>query len=122
MEDVVLVQKVGKPFTYSWLLILIALAIWMEPTHYQGMEVEMVNICRGTRYKNLWALEDKQQQINNNVSFYLYLDALWGEAVKVPRLIDVATKKYRKIIGLVMGPRAIHIQAQQDPEKKRFTT
>ena len=61
MEDAVLAQDVGKPFTYSWLLILIALGIWMEPTHYQGMEVDVVNICRGAIYKNLWVLEDKQR-------------------------------------------------------------
>ena len=34
MEDVVLIQEVGKTFTYSWLLILIALVGWMEPTSY----------------------------------------------------------------------------------------
>ena len=46
MEDVVLEREVGNSFTYSWLLILIALVGWMERTHYQGMEVDTVNISR----------------------------------------------------------------------------
>ena len=60
MEDVVLAQEVGNSFTYSSLLVLIALVGWMDLTHYQGVEVDMVNICRGARYKNLWVSEHKQ--------------------------------------------------------------
>ena len=46
IEDVVLAREVGKSFTYSCILILITLVGWMEATHYQGMEVDTVNISR----------------------------------------------------------------------------
>ena len=69
MEYVILAQKVGNSFTYSWLLILITLVGLMESTHYQGMEVDAVNVSRGAIYKKLWALEDKQQNINKMCSF-----------------------------------------------------
>ena len=52
-KDVVAVQYGERPFTYSWLLILIMLVAWMESIDYQGMEVEVVKVCKGTRYKNL---------------------------------------------------------------------
>ena len=54
MEDAMLVQEGKRPFTYSWLLILIALMGWIEPTYYQGMDVEVTQTCRGERYQNLW--------------------------------------------------------------------
>ena len=41
MKDVILVQEGKRPFTYSWLLILIALVEWMELEQYQGMDVEV---------------------------------------------------------------------------------
>ena len=84
MEDTILAQEVGKPFTYSRLLILIALVGLMEPKYYQGMEVDIVNICKGDRYKNLWALNNKERQNDNNIQFYLYLDALWDMREKIP--------------------------------------
>ena len=87
----------------------------MEPMHYQGMEVATINICRGERYKNLWELNQKERQTTNNIQFYLYLDALQEEVVKVLRLTDQAIKKYQRIAWLAMGPHAIHIKAQQDP-------
>ena len=74
MKEAVLAKKVGNPFTYSWILILIALVGWMEPTHYQGMETKVVNVCRGVQYKNLWALNKKERKINNIIQFYIYLD------------------------------------------------
>ena len=46
-EDVVLVQAGERPFTYSWLLILIALLAWMEPEYYQRMMAEAIEVCKG---------------------------------------------------------------------------
>ena len=46
IEYVVLAREVGKSFTYSCILIIITLVGWMEATHYQGMEVDTVNISR----------------------------------------------------------------------------
>ena len=83
MEDIVLAQEVGKPFTYSCLLILITLVGCLEPTHYQGMEVDVVNICRGARYMNLWEINNKERIIDNNIQLYMYLDAPWDLELKM---------------------------------------
>ena len=97
MEDAVLAQQVGNPFTYSCLLILITLVGWMEPTHYQGMEVDDVNICRGAQCKDLWEIKNKERKTDINIQFYLYLDALQDVTVKILRLIDEAASKYYKV-------------------------
>ena len=47
IEDAIAVQARERPFTYSWLLILIALVAWMEPEDYQRMMVEAVEVCKG---------------------------------------------------------------------------
>ena len=41
------VQAGERPFTYSWLLILITLVAWMDLDDYQGMDVEAVKVCKG---------------------------------------------------------------------------
>ena len=53
VEDAVEVQVGERPFTYSWLLILIALVAWMELDDYQGMDVRAIEVCKGARYENL---------------------------------------------------------------------
>ena len=52
-KDAVVVQVGERPFTYSWLLILIALVAWMELVDYQGMDVKEVKVCKGARYQNI---------------------------------------------------------------------
>ena len=47
VEDAVVVQAGKRPFTYSWLLILIMLVALMDPDDYQSMEVEAVKVCKG---------------------------------------------------------------------------
>ena len=59
MEYTTLVHEGKRPFTYSWLLILIALVGWMEPKYYQGMEVGMMNTCKGVTYQNIKVITDK---------------------------------------------------------------
>ena len=54
----VLISQDGKSFSYSWLLILIALVAWMELEDYQPMEVDAVKVCHGARYQNLWWVEE----------------------------------------------------------------
>ena len=47
-------MQVGeRPFTYSWLLILITLVSWTETNDYQGMDVKAIEVCKGTQYQNL---------------------------------------------------------------------
>ena len=60
LEDVLAAQT-RKPFSYSWLLILIALVSWMEPINYQPMAVDVAKVCRGARYQKLWWVEEPSQ-------------------------------------------------------------
>ena len=110
MEDVILAHKGRSPFTYSCLLILIALVVWMEPKYYQGMDVEAVEVtCRGVQYQNLWVLEDKEQQIDCKVQFYLYLDGIQEAVGKVLRLRDESATKYIRVSLFAIGPHDINI-------------
>ena len=43
-KDAVAVQAGEQPFTYRWLLILIALVAWMDPEDYQRMDVEAIKV------------------------------------------------------------------------------
>ena len=59
-EDTILVQEGKRPFTYSWLIILIAFVTWMDPKDYQGMNVKVARVCKGARCKNLWNLSKNE--------------------------------------------------------------
>ena len=55
------VQAGMRPFAYSWLLMLTALVALMEPKDYQGMEVDVVKVCKGERYQNIsWMKEPER--------------------------------------------------------------
>ena len=71
-EDAVAVQDGEHPFMYSWLLIIIALVAWMEPMDYQGMEVEAVKVCKGTRYQNLWWVKEPSRKEDCVTHFWGY--------------------------------------------------
>ena len=53
-----LVAQIGWPFSYSWLLILTALIAWMEPEDYKPMAIEVVKVCLGSCYQNIWWVEE----------------------------------------------------------------
>ena len=55
--------------------------------------------------------------IDNDIQFYMYLDALWIIAEKVSYLYEEATMKYRRVTRFAIYPHAIHIQAQRDKKK-----
>ena len=58
MEDAVAGQARERSFTYSWVLILIALMVWMELVDYQGIDVEAFKVCKGAWYQNIWWFEE----------------------------------------------------------------
>ena len=39
LEDVINAQEKGSPFSYSGIFILISFVAWVEPPHYQGLDV-----------------------------------------------------------------------------------
>ena len=50
LDDVFSTQAKERSFSYSWLLILIALVTWMESEDYQLVSVSAENVCKGTWY------------------------------------------------------------------------
>ena len=75
LEDALAAQT-GWPFSYSWILILIALVAWMEPKDYQPMTVEEVKVCHGAHYQNLWWVEEPSRQTDCAIHFWIYWEAL----------------------------------------------
>ena len=53
LEDVHNAQEKGRPFHYSWLIVLISLVGWREPTEAQFVDVPP-EIPGVARYASLW--------------------------------------------------------------------
>ena len=70
----------------------------------------------------MWYINQKDRLIDNDIQFYMYLDALWLIAEKVPCLYEEETMKYRRVTRFVIYPHAIHIQAQRDQKKQWLKT
>jgi hypothetical protein len=71
LEDCKDTQDWGSEFHYSWLLILISLVGWKEPTY--NMFLQRTRKCGATHYMSLQRKEDpKEKKINNDI-FSLYL-------------------------------------------------
>ena len=71
LEDVRDAQEKGRPFHYSWLLILIALVGWKEPTEAQFVEVNPGR-PEALRYASLWLSSNKETQQMTNTVFVCY--------------------------------------------------
>ena len=108
-EDMVTVQEEERQFTYSWMLILIALVTWMDPVDYQGMEVEVVKVCKGAHYQNIWWVKEPKRLEDFVIQFWVYWEALQAATMKVPQLSDEAATKYQWIVRFEIGPHAIHV-------------
>jgi hypothetical protein len=91
LEDCKDTQDWGSEFHYSWLLILIALVGWKEPTY--NMFLQRIGKCGTTRYTSLRSTTDpKKKKINNDV-FTLYLSEIqnhladtWRISPETPRV------------------------------------
>ena len=106
-----------RPFSYSWILIIIALVSWMEPEDYQPIMFEETQVCRYARYQNLWWVEEPSRQIDFAIHFWIYCEALQAAVVAVPRISPYTMAKYKRIIQFAVGAHSIHIQARRDPNK-----
>ena len=83
LEDSLAAQD-GRSFSYSWLLILIALVTWMELEDYQPMEVDAVKVCCGTQYQNFQWVEEPSQQADCAIHFWVYWEVLQTTITIVP--------------------------------------
>ena len=53
LEDVCDMQEKGRPFHYSWLIVLITLVGWKEPTKEQFAAIPL-DLPGAVRYTSLW--------------------------------------------------------------------
>ena len=61
LEDARDALEKGRPFHYSWLIVLIALVGWKEPTEAQFVAVP-TNMPSAVRHASLWVSQNKASQ------------------------------------------------------------
>ena len=89
----------------------------MQPEEYHGMDVEVSKVCIGAQYKNLWYVKEVEHLKECSLQFWLYWEVLEAAGMKIPHLSEEAIVKYRWIVQFEMGPHAINVQDQRDPDK-----
>ena len=82
------------------------------------MVVDAEKVCRGARYQNLWWVEEPNQQMDRDIQFLVYWEALQVVAIAIPRVSPYLTAKYQRILHFSIGPHFINIQVRWDPNKQ----
>ena len=85
LEYVYYMQEKGRPFHYSWLIVLIALVGWQEPTEVQFAAIPP-DLPGAVRYASLWVSQDKTLQQMKNCVFAFYMMSISYEITKTPEL------------------------------------
>ena len=93
LEDVCDAQEKGRPFHYSWLLVLIVLVGWREPTEEQFVDVPP-EIPATARYASLWVSQDKALQQMMNYVFTFYAMNISYEILKMSWLSNELFSQY----------------------------
>jgi hypothetical protein len=70
LDDCKDTQDLGTKFHYSWLIVLITLVGWGDPTY--SAFYKRTKKCHATRYTTLWKTSDMQQRKANNIIFTMY--------------------------------------------------
>jgi hypothetical protein len=86
LQDCTEAQEKGTEFHYAWLLILVALVRWKEPTYYQSMHTSGSHTL-ARRYTNLWHTTLKRRQIETNIVFFTYLDYITWIVTHTPHIL-----------------------------------
>ena len=103
LKDALAAQN-WRPFSYSFLLILITLVAWMEPEDYQLMVVEEVKVCYGARYQNLWWVEEPSQQMDSAIHFWIYWEALQLLLLPFLEFLPTSWPSINGSFGLLLDP------------------
>ena len=85
LEDSRETHEKGRPFHYSWLIILITLVGWQEPTETQ-FDVVPAHMPGIARYASMWVSQDKTHQQMKNYVFSFYMMSISYEIINTPRL------------------------------------
>jgi hypothetical protein len=90
------VQDRGMEFHYAWLLILIALVAWRESKDSQFLSTTN-KPCLAARYTNLWHTAHKERQLDNNIHFYIYKEAIREIIQRTPCIPPQVVEAYKLV-------------------------
>ena len=115
LEDARDAQEKGRPFHYSWLLVLIALVGWQEPIEAQ-FSVALEHMPGAARYASLWVSQVKAHQQMTNYVFSFYIMDIQFQIAKTPRLSNNLFSQYDGATAFSIDMHHTFIQARTDPQ------
>jgi hypothetical protein len=110
------VQDWGFEFHYLWLLILIALMEWHEPTYMMFMP--RTGKCGTTCYTSLRSTTDPKVKKFNNNMFTQYLTNIQNSLVDTWRISPETVKEYGQIENFWASRHNMWLQEKKDPTKE----
>jgi hypothetical protein len=116
LEDCKDAQDWGSEFHYSWLLILIALMGWQEPTY--TMFLPRTGKCGATRYTSLRSTTDPKVKKFNNDMFTQYLTEIHNNLVDTWRISPETVQEFGQIANFQASRHNMWLQAKKDPTKE----
>ena len=69
----------------------------------------------GAKHQNIWYSYIKRRQIDNNLEFFLQVEAVRQKMLSMPRIEATMVQRYRNTIIFHLWPHYISIQQRQDP-------
>ena len=99
------------------MLILILFIMWSNPPDYQQMDVPLLFL--GAKYQNLWERKkNKVHQMDNNVEFFLHIEALCDVIRRTHRIWRAIVHRYAAFIIFQAGAHNIVLEPKNDPTKQ----
>ena len=116
LEDWKDAQDWGSKFHYSWLLILIALMGWQEPTY--SLFLPRIGKCGTTRYTSLHSMAYLKKKKLNSDMFALYLIEIQNRLAYTWRIPTEIVQKFAQIANFQASRHSMWLQAKRDPYKE----
>jgi hypothetical protein len=116
LDDCKDAQDLGTEFHYSWLIVLIALIGWGEPTYSHFCD--RVGKFHATRYTSLGNTSDPKQRSGNASTFTMYLNEMKEKIASSWRITLEVVTQYQGIAKFKATRHNMWIQACRDPKKE----
>jgi hypothetical protein len=116
LEDCKDAQDWGSEFHYSWLLILIALMGWQEPTY--NLFLPRTGKCGATRYTSLRSTVDPKKKKLNSDMFMIYLTEIQNRVAETWRIPIETVQEFGQIANFQASRHSMWLQAKRDPAKE----
>ena len=119
LEDARNEEEKGRAFHYSWLIVLIALVGWKEPTETQ-FAVVPAHMPGAARYASLWVSQDKTHQQMTKYVFSFYMMSISYEIINTPWLSHELFSQYDGAVNFRADMHHIFIQDCADKKHQWF--